>query len=92
MRFSKAASVFSDGSDPRPRHKIDFTALSEWTRRLADLIDTCEVSAKAAEAGRDSPKEEGGSTKLEMAMLEQERDLIAAELAALKDEMTSVSV
>lgn len=25
-------------------------------------------------------------------MLEQERDLIAAELAALKDEMTSVSV
>ncbi|TKA57036.1 hypothetical protein B0A53_00992 [Rhodotorula sp. CCFEE 5036] len=89
-RFSKAASVFSDGAELRPRLKIDFTALSEWTRRLADLIDTCEVNAKAAEAGRDSPKDEGGSTKLEMAMLEQERDLIAAELAALKDEMTSL--
>ncbi|GAA5979263.1 hypothetical protein JCM10908_002860 [Rhodotorula pacifica] len=89
-RFSKAAAVFSDTPEPRPRHKIDFTALSKWTRRLADLIDACEVSAKAssrAEPANESPKDELGSNALEMAMLEQERDLLAAELAALKEEM-----
>ncbi|GAA5878601.1 hypothetical protein JCM3774_004078 [Rhodotorula dairenensis] len=86
-RLSKAASGFPDAPDPRPRHKVDFNALSEWTRRLADLIDACEASAKASMLAGQSPKEEAGSTKLEMAMLEQERDLIAAELATLKSEM-----
>lgn len=96
VRSAKAAHGVTEAQDARSRHKIDFAALSDWTRRLADLIDACERATRAEQARpTQSPDEvakmEHSDSVLEVAMLEQERDLIAAQLANLKAEMDQVS-
>ncbi|GAA6020403.1 hypothetical protein JCM8202_000056 [Rhodotorula sphaerocarpa] len=92
VRSAKAAHGVTEAQDARSRHKIDFAALSDWTRRLADLIDACERATRAEQARPtqspdDLAKMEHSDSVLEVAMLEQERDLIAAQLANLKAEM-----
>lgn len=84
-------------SDVKPRARmLDKNVLAEWMRKLADLVDLCEAAATAAvhraEKAPSStpvdPASEGSA--LEAAMLEQERDLLAAELNALKEDHQKV--
>lgn len=89
-RLAKMAGASGEVRDvPQSRYKIDHLVLSEWTRRLADLVDECEESfpRREDEAAPDS----GGSDRmLEVFMLEQERDLLAAELAKVKADLEEV--
>ncbi|GJN87906.1 hypothetical protein Rhopal_000861-T1 [Rhodotorula paludigena] len=80
-------------SDVKPRARmLDKNVLAEWMRKLADLVDSCEAAATAAVQRAEKapsptpvdPASEGSA--LEAAMLEQERDLLAAELNALKED------
>ncbi|GAA6043638.1 hypothetical protein JCM8097_000848 [Rhodosporidiobolus ruineniae] len=92
--FSPSAAFAAFGSEPRPRpsatasseHNIDLTVLSRWTRTLGELVDACEVALREAEEAKPATPEPvpDESSALEVAMLEEERDLIAAELEALK--------
>ncbi|BGP22351.1 hypothetical protein JCM10295v2_001230 [Rhodotorula toruloides] len=90
--FASAQHRSSNSSltDARPRHKIDVQVLSDWTRKLADLVEAAQAQAAVAANQRRTPSpvpgHDAGGAALEMEMLEQERDLIAAELAALKEE------
>lgn len=84
-------------TDTRPRHKIDVQILADWTRKLADLVDAAQAQTAAVEAAASKPRtpspapvNDAGGSALEMEMLEQERDLLAAELAALKEEAKTV--
>ncbi|GAA6000756.1 hypothetical protein JCM10207_004640 [Rhodosporidiobolus poonsookiae] len=103
--FSSPGAVFSGSnafttfSEPRARPaepKIDLAHLSRWVRQLADLVETCEAAANAAAAAAadaakpPSPDPVNDGAALELAMLEQERDLLAADLAALKEELSSL--
>ncbi|BGP05508.1 hypothetical protein JCM10049v2_001314 [Rhodotorula toruloides] len=93
--FASSQHRLSNASltDTRPRHKIDVQILSDWTRKLADLVAAAQAQAAAVEAAASKPRtpspapvNDAGGSALEMEMLEQERDLLAAELAALKEE------
>ncbi|GAA5984437.1 hypothetical protein JCM11641_000137 [Rhodosporidiobolus odoratus] len=81
-------SVFTTFSEPRarPDTSIDLSVLSRWTRKLGELVEACEV---LIDAKPPSPESDHGSA-LEVAMLEQERDLLAADLAAVKDEVANL--
>ncbi|BGP37140.1 hypothetical protein JCM10450v2_001046 [Rhodotorula kratochvilovae] len=85
-RFSSASKAFTPASESRARTRhLDKHVLAEWTRKLSDLVDDAEAAAASAATKPRSPTDGGGSA-LEIAMLEQERDLLAAELAALKED------
>ncbi|GAA5850949.1 hypothetical protein JCM8547_009139 [Rhodosporidiobolus lusitaniae] len=90
-----APSPFSTFSEPRlpassqAEHGIDLSVLSRWTRKLGELVAACEAALNEAAAKPPSPTEEQ-STALEMAMLQQERDLFAADFAALKEEAATL--
>ncbi|GAA5903850.1 hypothetical protein JCM5296_005571 [Sporobolomyces johnsonii] len=81
--------TFSSLSEARPKpHNIDLQVLSRWVRTLDDLVGACEAALPAA----PSPAEPTGDgpSAIEFEMLEQERDLIAADLEAIKDEVLSL--
>jgi hypothetical protein len=63
-----------------------------WTEDLTDLVAACEAASLLA-SGPVSPAPTHGSgpTEAEFATLDAERDLLAADLAALKEELTTVS-
>ncbi|BGP13295.1 hypothetical protein JCM10213v2_001214 [Rhodosporidiobolus nylandii] len=82
-------SPFSTFSEPRSStvdHNIDLAVLSRWIRKLPELVDACEALANEKPP---TPEPSDGS-ELEVAMLEQERDLLAADLAALKEEVNTL--
>ncbi|GAA6009896.1 hypothetical protein JCM11491_000856 [Sporobolomyces phaffii] len=87
-----AKSIVGELSSPGPfadtrykPHNVDVQVLSKWIRQLDEYVTTCE----AAISPPVSPTGDGPSA-IEVEMLEQERDLIAAELAALKEEVASL--
>lgn len=69
-------------------HSVDIQVLSKWIRQLDDFVTTCEATASAPVSPTDGMGEEPSAIEVEM--LEQERDLIAAELSALKEEVALV--
>ncbi|GAA5916028.1 hypothetical protein JCM8208_007492 [Rhodotorula glutinis] len=86
-RLSSATKAFTPVSEGRPRARhLDKHVLAEWTRKLAELVDDAEAAAATAASKPRSPLD-GGGNALEIAMLEQERDLLAAELVEIKDEV-----
>ncbi|GAA6004106.1 uncharacterized protein JCM10292_005886 [Rhodotorula paludigena] len=90
-RLAGPACVPSSDVKPRAR-ALDKNVLAEWMRKLADLVDACEGAATAAvnrteKAPSPTPVDPASQgSALEAAMLEQERDLLAAELNALKED------
>lgn len=89
-RLSSATKSFTPVSEGRTRSRhLDKHVLAEWTRKLADLVDDAEAAAASAATKPPSPLDGDGSA-LEAAMLEQERDLLAAELSELKGEANKV--
>lgn len=89
-RLSSATKAFTPVSEGRPRARhLDKHVLAEWTRKLAELVDDAEAAAATAASKPRSPLD-GGGNALEIAMLEQERDLLAAELVEIKDEVKKV--
>ncbi|GAA5932088.1 hypothetical protein JCM3775_004237 [Rhodotorula graminis] len=86
-RLSSATKSFTPVSETRPRARhLDKHVLAEWTRKLAELVDDAEAAAATAASKPRSPLD-GGGNALEVAMLEQERDLLAAELVESRDEV-----
>ncbi|GAA5879250.1 hypothetical protein JCM16303_003134 [Sporobolomyces ruberrimus] len=87
-----AKSIVGEISSPGPfaelrqkSHSVDIQVLSKWIRQLDDFVTTCEATASAPVSPTDGMGEEPSAIEVEM--LEQERDLIAAELSALKEEV-----
>ncbi|GAA5826318.1 hypothetical protein JCM11251_007252 [Rhodosporidiobolus azoricus] len=80
------STPFATFSEPRrpTEQNVDLAVLSRWTRKLAELADACEEEL-AAKPTTPEPMADDGSA-LEVAMLEQERDLLAADLVAIKEE------
>ncbi|GAA5912911.1 hypothetical protein JCM6882_009511 [Rhodosporidiobolus microsporus] len=79
-------SPFATFSEPRrpTEQNIDLAVLSRWTRKLNELIEACEEALNAKPPSPEPVADDGAA--LEVAMLEQERDLLAADLAAIKEE------
>lgn len=103
--FTSATNSFSSfGSEPRAHappnppshsHTLDLSVLSRWTCKLGELVEACQtVMDEAEEEKRRKPSTpepvEDAAAALEVAMLEQERDLLAADLEALKEEAAAV--
>ncbi|GAA5821205.1 hypothetical protein JCM3770_005251 [Rhodotorula araucariae] len=90
-RFSSATKAFTPASESRFRARhLDKQVLAEWTRKLADLVDEAEAAAADAATKPRSPTDGGGSA-IEIAVLEQERDLLAAQVVALKEAANKVA-
>lgn len=82
---SSYASTYSEAR--KAASSLDLPALLRWTDTLSDLVATVDDATATSELA--SPVK--GPSEVEFAMLEQERDLLAAELAGLKDELAAVS-
>jgi len=81
---------FSAISDTRQKaHNVDAQVLSKWVRKLDELVLACESIQSPPISPTDGMGD--GPSAIEVEMLEQERDLIAADLAALKEEVIVVS-
>ncbi|GAA5936884.1 uncharacterized protein JCM15063_000090 [Sporobolomyces koalae] len=79
-----APSTFADGRSKA--HSVDAQVLAKWIRTLDDLVSSCE-SINPSPPISPTGDVGTGPSAIEVEMLEQERDLIAAELAALKEEV-----
>jgi hypothetical protein len=91
--FSAATNSFSSfASEPRlqpqPSQALNLSTLSRWTRKLGELVDVCQTALEEAKPATPEPVDDGST--LEIAMLEQERDLLAADFEALKAEVAVV--
>ncbi|GAA5901851.1 uncharacterized protein JCM6883_000416 [Sporobolomyces salmoneus] len=90
-----AKSIVGELASPGPfadtRHKshsVDVQVLSKWIRQLDDFVNTCESTISPPISPIEGTGD--GPSAIEVEMLEQERDLLAAELSALKDEVATL--
>lgn len=90
---SAFASSFVEGR--KAAAAIDIPALLRWADKLADLVGKVEDQQEqvhgAARARSVSPLPPSAPSCAEFATLEQERDLLMAEIRSLKDEVGQVS-
>ncbi|ORY48008.1 hypothetical protein BCR35DRAFT_310879 [Leucosporidium creatinivorum] len=80
---SSFASTYSEAR--KSSSTVDLPALVRWVDTINDLLASLEASNWAPQA---SPTK--GPSDVEFAVLEQERDLLAAEVGALKEELGQV--
>lgn len=89
--LSGASTFASSQSETRKSSSsVDLPALLRWMDSLTELVANFEAEAAAKASEMASP--EKGPSDVEYDMLEQERDLLAAEVTALKAELTMVSL
>lgn len=85
--LSGASSYASTYSEARKAAStLDLPALLRWTDSLSELVTSFEAEDVTAVSPIKGPSE------VEFAMLEQERDLLAAEVLGLKEDLTSVGL
>ncbi|GAA5852628.1 hypothetical protein JCM3766R1_000064 [Sporobolomyces carnicolor] len=94
----------SQSKPPPHHHHVDVHVLSKWIRQLDEHVTSCEQASSKTLASSSwlSPSENeedptsppsssgGGPSAIEFEILEQERDLLAAELSALKEEVAAL--
>ncbi|GAA5964476.1 hypothetical protein JCM3765_006294 [Sporobolomyces pararoseus] len=91
-----AKSIVGELSSPAPfadsrrekSHHVDVQVLSKWIRQLDDFVSTCEATISPPISPTEGIGE--GPSAIEVEMLEQERDLLAAELSNLKEELATL--